>query len=809
LLDIQIICLVDDFFNSINYRGEDGGGFNLIANNNHLKKLTTLNAWNRNDKVYLVKVSCDTICGAKTKPSEGGDSFHICGNSKGGSSEIEECKNGEHKKRGSAIDLPLDGSPAYTIKIATTSKSKVHIWNAPLLLVTSLPREMRGWTYERVLLNLSFPARTWKLLLEGYPGYEVMCRRYAAKFGGDSRLHVDIPIPSPTAGAGGPYNPMDFEDHPEGAGEFKADDVQDAPREEQPPLLGGDTNPSASVRHPEEPRSMMHEEVHDPLDGSVVSGSGSEAALSESIPYFSASKRMERRKGGGNARAIRATNPYETDDYSVLTQVTGDSTAIAKLQKQVNEISGRLATLRTVLSERAASVNESFSGAAIEMEYIQSELERVEELAESAAKVAECANDIADTALSAAQRPPPPVNASIDTIALSRNMLNDSEFEDRVVSKLIRKLLREETVVTNSQLEEKLAPLRRQAPDDSSPSPSPQEMTGLNNRISALEDQMFKVDGLVPTVVKQVKGMEDQRAANAVVRGRKVFRNVQTVEAFVKQLGDDSIYRLAPDMVSLIMLAPEPVDNIADLVSNEAAVIKANFSSQLEATVSLSFGLTYPKDMIEKTTDTSTRGTMTSLVKWGSGYSNVGKFKGVENEGTRGTLLDQLLSTREAIEQSINFDYPIDSHPVVNAILTEQLMAAYRQAVSFIGAFVPLYERVKRGGLTPEDSWDRVLQFAKHVFDDAKTKRVASKDRRSSAGKMWSAFQATDMLKEYERLHWIHHPGVSSLLSFTAMQSSGKVVEALTKRVTTLEALKKSYEEALKDFKKKNKDLKF
>ena len=38
LVNIQI-CL-DDFFNSINYRGEDGGGFNLIANNNHLKKLS-------------------------------------------------------------------------------------------------------------------------------------------------------------------------------------------------------------------------------------------------------------------------------------------------------------------------------------------------------------------------------------------------------------------------------------------------------------------------------------------------------------------------------------------------------------------------------------------------------------------------------------------------------------------------------------------------------------------------------------------------------------------------------------------------
>lgn len=38
LLDIQI-CL-DDLFNSMNYRGEDGGVFNLIANNNHLKKLS-------------------------------------------------------------------------------------------------------------------------------------------------------------------------------------------------------------------------------------------------------------------------------------------------------------------------------------------------------------------------------------------------------------------------------------------------------------------------------------------------------------------------------------------------------------------------------------------------------------------------------------------------------------------------------------------------------------------------------------------------------------------------------------------------
>ena len=753
----------------------------------------TINAWNRSDKVGVDLVSLHSICGVRSKPSEVGDSYQVCGN--------ERCTVTIHQarmtKEGMGIELPADGGEVYAIQSSNTSKTQRLLWNAPSLPVSSLPKEMRTWTYAKTLKDLQFPARVWKLIFEGYPGMEDMGKRYHEIIGGRPPMVLDIPIPSPSAGAGGAYKSDEFADYPEEAEDTKQVENPSA-IEEQPNLfdqidleplkystargLRSETN---SFHPPSEssPPSMES----DPYDGHIMGNTG--------LPYFTIKSRSTRMMGGGQPTNLKADNPFDVEEASAMSLSSLNPTTV-KLQAQLNKLTVRLTFLRDKMQERTSAVNDSLEGAALEMQDVHEELTRIETIAVDAQSLASRGGGRAQGAMEVERR----------AAEMASQFLNDRDFQDNMVRLIASKMKREGTFVTTRNLDDKLAGIRNTA--DPSSTVTPDAMMGVTSRVASLEAEVTKPGGAVAGLLKDVKELQDRRNASACVRGNKTFKDQHAVDALVSIMGDSTCFRLVPDMFSLLLLAPEQFDTVEGLVKNEADVARANYTSALEATVSASFSLTYPPWMIVKTKD-SNKGTESDLVKWASGYSNRQKFMGVENDGTYETLLNDLLGTQTSMQQSIDYQYPADTHATINAILTEQLNAAYRQATSFLKSFDTLYNRVKKGAADNETAWQRVLVYAKSVFDDIKTKRVAAQDRRSCSAKIWSAFQVTDMLKEYERNRWIQHSGVSSILSFSALQSSGKLHEALGKRVTAMEAKVKTIEEQWSRFKTKNNNLKF
>ena len=54
------------------------------------------------------------------------------------------------------------------------------------------------------------------------------------------------------------------------------------------------------------------------------------------------------------------------------------------------------------------------------------------------------------------------------------------------------------------------------------------------------------------------------------------------------------------DLVTLVMLAADPYETIAQGMANAAAAHNAEFNSLTEARTSLSYGLTYPENIMKK-----------------------------------------------------------------------------------------------------------------------------------------------------------------------------------------------------------------
>ena len=54
-----------------------------------------------------------------------------------------------------------------------------------------------------------------------------------------------------------------------------------------------------------------------------------------------------------------------------------------------------------------------------------------------------------------------------------------------------------------------------------------------------------------------VKFLEERRANNMIERGNRIFKDQQTVDAFILLTGDKDLYRYCFDFVILLDLAPE------------------------------------------------------------------------------------------------------------------------------------------------------------------------------------------------------------------------------------------------------------
>ena len=95
-------------------------------------------------------------------------------------------------------------------------------------------------------------------------------------------------------------------------------------------------------------------------------------------------------------------------------------------------------------------------------------------------------------------------------------------------------------------------------------------------------------------------------------RGIKFFKDQRVVEAFVLTSGDSNLYRYCVHFVSLRMLAYDPFVMVFEGMVIEAADIKANYNSLLEAMIALSYHITYP----ENTMKCSDKKEATSTDRW-------------------------------------------------------------------------------------------------------------------------------------------------------------------------------------------------
>jgi hypothetical protein len=229
------------------------------------------------------------------------------------------------------------------------------------------------------------------------------------------------------------------------------------------------------------------------------------------------------------------------------------------------------------------------------------------------------------------------------------------------------------------------------------------------------------------------------------------------------------------DFVTLVMLAADPYETIAQGMANAAAAYKAEFNSLTEARISLSYGLTYPENLMKK--HDKEKYAATGGWFWSSTWSSFSAFKGTFNNGAKDSLTSSLAKVSRMIQNSINYAFPLATRPLPHAIFMEQLLLARAQTTAWVDALEPLYEILSSSGMSPNDAWERVLIFTKAVFDDIRTVQALTLDKNNAPGMIWGSFRTTKLLEEYQRLKFYQNPHISNMLALTLLQQEGKKVE--------------------------------
>jgi hypothetical protein len=221
-------------------------------------------------------------------------------------------------------------------------------------------------------------------------------------------------------------------------------------------------------------------------------------------------------------------------------------------------------------------------------------------------------------------------------------------------------------------------------------------------------------------------------------------------------------------MVTLIMLCAKPYETIAEGMANAAADHKAKFNDLTEAWISLSYGLTYPDNIMRK--QDKEKYVATGGWFWTATWSSYAVFKGTFNNGAKDTISSSLVELSRMIQNALDFSVPPASHLIAHAVFTEQLLISRQQASGWIEALEPLYEILIAAGMSTEEAWERVLIFTKAIFDDIRTVRAITLDKGNTGGMIWGSFRTAKLLEEYQHLKFYQHPHVSNMLAVTSLQ---------------------------------------
>ena len=703
---------------------------------------TTLSAWNNGTKVGVMVINKSLVCGARTV-TEGANDFMACALSP------TACTTFTHKGRDGSgkptiyLNLPLDDSSVFVIRVRASSQSvSQRVFSRPLLPFTLFPVDFRDEVRLRILTSLKFPARVWKVLFEGHEGYDWMEDLGYAR-GRDTRP-APVEIPSPRVGAGG-YRASDFEDPLSDDEEVEAEESK-TPATFVPPR-GGE-----SLRID----SLGSSDAEPPTRVSTL------PTFARRVPSGEQGGRERSYRERAGSSTFRTWSPTRFADETISVARSADFHHIQSLQSKMDKLKGRVSTLEGELRSRDEILRDSFTD-------MRRELDALWDAARNSPRRMET---VTLPTPSVTHQPPPPTME--DIIA---RISTDVSFR-QVFLRLILVDLDKAKFVTLSDLDAKLATLAVAPPPPAAVTMT--DLSGVTTRLANLETEMFKPEGVVAGLRKRVKFLEDRRNITAVDRGNKIFKDQRAVDALVVASGDRALYRYCLDFVSLITLAPDQFFSVSEGMTSEAAAVKANYGSLLEARISLSYKITYPENIMkpsDKAIASATEGWLWSA-SWGSHDS----FEGSFNNGAYDRLKSDLKDTRDSIQNAIDFAFPIDVHGTTHAIFTEQLSLSYDQATGWLMSLTPLFKTMKIGGLSHTEAWSRVLVYTKSLLEDIKSVRALSAEK-DCAAMIWGSFRTAELLKEYTCLRWVQHPQVSSILALTSMQREGK---ALTDAVATM-----------------------
>ncbi len=315
------------------------------------------------------------------------------------------------------------------------------------------------------------------------------------------------------------------------------------------------------------------------------------------------------------------------------------------------------------------------------------------------------------------------------------------------------------------------------------------QLSGLSRWLNVVESQFTGSDGTLSKMEGRIVSLEDWRTGDSIKHGGKAFRDIGAVAAWVQTFNDKDLFRYCVDMVTLVMLCADLYETTAEGMATAAAAHKAEYNSFTEARISLSYGLTYPVNLMKKS-DKEKHAT-TGGWFWMATWSSYAVFKGTFNNGAKDNFLSSLVKVSRMIQNAIDFAFPLTTHPLPRAAFTQQILLTKAQASAWLDAVEPLYEILSSAGMPTEEAWERILIFTKAVFDDIRTVRALTLDKKNTPGMIWGLFRTTKLLKEYQRLKFYQHPQVSIMLALTLLQREGKKVE---KSLSTLGTLSKTVE---------------
>ncbi|KAL7484868.1 hypothetical protein ACHAW6_010477 [Cyclotella cf. meneghiniana] len=264
---------------------------------------------------------------------------------------------------------------------------------------------------------------------------------------------------------------------------------------------------------------------------------------------------------------------------------------------------------------------------------------------------------------------------------------------------------------------------------------------GIMKRMEAVEHEVFNNAGIAPQLLMRVQAFEASKAVNSIeMGGMSLWTRPR------QKLGD------------ALMQTQLFIDSAPTLfhyscwqslrLGQMSAVVKANFQSIDEATISLSYSITYPPRIIRASDKQEAQ--ETDGFTWAPPFVTFEAFEGSYHNGTRMRLKKSLDAVAKAIESGIDFHFPIATRPLSNAVFKAQCSLAHRHACEFLESLAPLYKQFSGGGMSSKDSWSRVMVFARQIFTDIASVRALNSE--GSLGSMiWASFRTTELLKEYQR----------------------------------------------------------